>query len=84
MMVGTMCNECEQSSHAVHTNQSHITFACIALAFLTVISCLSFDTRTFQQHDPKSSTLDDFKRVANMNVVHVQLTPINKKRNLLV
>ena len=46
----------------------HITFACIALAFLTVLSCRSFDTKAFQQHNPALSTLDDFKRGRNLRV----------------
>jgi SRSO17 transposase len=46
----------------------HITFACIALAFLTVLSCRSFDTKPFQQHNPASSSLDDFKRGRNLHV----------------
>jgi SRSO17 transposase len=40
----------------------HITFACLALALLTVLSCNSFDKMTIQQHDPSSSSLDEFKR----------------------
>jgi SRSO17 transposase len=46
----------------------HITFACIALAFLTVLSCRSFDTRAFQQHNPASSSLDDFKKGRKLRV----------------
>ena len=41
---------------------NHITFACIALALLTVLSSLSFDGKSMQQHDPGSSTLDEFKK----------------------
>jgi len=44
----------------------HITFACIALAFLTVLSALSFDTLTMQQHNPASSSLDEFKKGRNL------------------
>ena len=40
----------------------HITFACLALALLTVISCNSLDKMTIQQHNPNSSSLDDFKK----------------------
>jgi len=46
----------------------HITFACIALAFLTVLSCRSFDTKPFQQHNPANSSLEDFKRGRNLRV----------------
>ena len=46
----------------------HITFSCIALAFLTVLSCRSFDTKAFQQHNPASSSLEDFKRGRNLRV----------------
>jgi SRSO17 transposase len=46
----------------------HITFACIALAFLTVLSCRSFDTKPFQQHNPASSSLEAFKRGRNLPV----------------
>jgi SRSO17 transposase len=46
----------------------HITFACIALAFLTVLSSKSFDTRSLQQHNPASSSLDVFKKGRNLHV----------------
>ena len=46
----------------------HITFANIALALLFVLSSRSPDTKTIQQHDPKSSSLDDFKRGRNLRV----------------
>ena len=46
----------------------HITFACLALALLTVLSAKSFDTKTLQQHNPASSSLDDFKRGRNLRV----------------
>jgi SRSO17 transposase len=40
----------------------HITFACLALALLTVIASNSLDKMPIQQHNPSSSSLDDFKR----------------------
>ena len=46
----------------------HITFALIALALLTVLSSNSLDTKTFQEHNPASSTLDEFKRGRNLHV----------------
>lgn len=46
----------------------HITFSCIALAFLTAVSCNSGDTLTLQQHDPASKTLDEFKKKRNLHV----------------
>jgi SRSO17 transposase len=46
----------------------HITFACIALAFLTVLSSRSFDTKLLQQHNPASSSLDGFKKGRNLRV----------------
>jgi len=46
----------------------HITFACLALALLTVISCNSFDKMTIQQHNPSSSSLDEFKRGRGLRV----------------
>jgi SRSO17 transposase len=46
----------------------HITFALIALAFLTVISGLSLDTKSIQQHNPATSSLDAFKRGRNLLV----------------
>jgi SRSO17 transposase len=46
----------------------HITFACLALALLTVVSYNSFDKMTFQQHDPGSSSLDDFKKGRGLHV----------------
>ena len=46
----------------------HITFALIAMAFLTVISARSLDAKTFQQHNPASSSLDVFKKGRNLRV----------------
>ena len=46
----------------------HITFACIALAFLTALSSCSFDTKLLQHHNPSSSSLDDFKKGRNLRV----------------
>jgi SRSO17 transposase len=46
----------------------HITLACIALAFLTVLSGQSMDTKTFQQHKPGSSGLEAFKKGRNLLV----------------
>jgi SRSO17 transposase len=46
----------------------HITFACIALALLTVLSSQSLDTKTFQQHTHDSSSLDEFKKGRNLRV----------------
>ena len=46
----------------------HITFACIALALLTVLSAHSFDGKPMQQHDPASSSLADFKKKRNLRV----------------
>ena len=40
----------------------HITFACLALALLTVLSCESLDKATIQQHGPSSSSLEAFKK----------------------
>jgi SRSO17 transposase len=46
----------------------HITLACIALAFLTVLSAQSLDTQSIQQHNPASSSLDEFKKGRNLRV----------------
>jgi SRSO17 transposase len=46
----------------------HITFACIALSLLTVLSSQSLNTKTIQQHSPSSSSLNDFKRGRNLRV----------------
>jgi SRSO17 transposase len=46
----------------------HITFACIALALLTVLSSLSFDGKNIQQHNPDSSSLEEFKRGRNLRL----------------
>jgi len=46
----------------------HITLACIALAFLTVLSSRSFDTKLIQQHKPLSSSFDEFKKGRNLHV----------------
>jgi len=40
----------------------HITLACIALAFLTILSVKSFDARSMQAHNPGSSSLNEFKK----------------------
>jgi len=46
----------------------HITFALLALALITVLSSKSLDTKTLQQHNPASKTLDEFKRGRNLRV----------------
>jgi SRSO17 transposase len=46
----------------------HITFACIALALLSVLSSNSLDGLCIQQHDPKTKSLDDFKKGRNLRV----------------
>jgi SRSO17 transposase len=46
----------------------HITLACIAMAFLTVLSSRSLDTKLIQQHKPLSSSLDEFKKGRNLRV----------------
>jgi len=40
----------------------HITFAMVALALITVLASKSLDTKTLQQHNPASSSLDEFKK----------------------
>jgi hypothetical protein len=40
----------------------HITFACMAIALITVLSSLSFDTKTIQEYKPASSSLEEFKK----------------------
>jgi SRSO17 transposase len=44
----------------------HITLACIALAFLTVLSSQSLDMQTIQQHNPATASLDAFKKGRNL------------------
>jgi len=46
----------------------HITFACLALALLTYLSCNSLDKMTIQQHNPSSSSLEEFKRGRGLRV----------------
>jgi len=47
----------------------HVTFAMLAMALLTVLSANSLDTKTFQEHDPaSSSSLDEFKKKRNLRV----------------
>ena len=46
----------------------HITLACIALAFITVLSGKSFDTKSLQQHNPEQSSLEAFKKGRNLHV----------------
>jgi len=51
-----------------HGWHKHITLACVALAFLTVLSANSLDGKTMQQHNPSASSLDDFKKGRNLLV----------------
>ena len=46
----------------------HITFACLALALLTVLSACSLDTKTMQEHGPASNSLEDFKKGRGLRV----------------
>ena len=46
----------------------HITFACLALALLTVISSSSMGKMSIQQHKPGSTSLDDFKKGRGLRV----------------
>jgi SRSO17 transposase len=46
----------------------HITFACIALALLSVLSYKSLDGKAMQEHNPSSSSLDEFKKGRNLRV----------------
>ena len=46
----------------------HITFACAALALLTVVSSLSLDGKPMQEHNPATSSLEDFKKKRNLPV----------------
>jgi len=46
----------------------HITFACLAIAFLTVLASCSFDRKTMQEHKPVSSSLEGFKKGRNLRV----------------
>jgi len=46
----------------------HITLACVAIAFLTVLSANSLDGKTMQQHNPSVSSLDEFKKGRKFHV----------------
>jgi len=46
----------------------HITLACLAIAFLTVLSSNSLDGKSMQEHAPSSSSLEDFKKKRNLRV----------------
>jgi SRSO17 transposase len=46
----------------------HITFACLTLALLSVISANSLDKMTIQQHKPSASSLDEFKKGRGLRV----------------
>ena len=46
----------------------HITFACLALALLTVLSADSLDTKTLQAHNPAANSLEAFKKGRNLHV----------------
>lgn len=45
---------------------NHITFAMVAQALLTVLSAKSYDGRSMQEHDPKSCSLEAFKKKRKM------------------
>jgi SRSO17 transposase len=47
---------------------NHITLACLAQALLTVLSAYSLDTKTMQEHDPASNSLEAFKRGRGLRV----------------
>jgi SRSO17 transposase len=46
----------------------HITFACAALALITVLASNSLDTKMIQEHGPATSSLDAFKKGRNLRV----------------
>jgi SRSO17 transposase len=46
----------------------HITFACLALALLSVLAYNSFDKTTAQQQHPSASSLDAFKKGRGLRV----------------
>jgi len=46
----------------------HITLACFAIAFLTVLSCNSLDGNSIQEHNPATSSLEGFKKGRNLRV----------------
>lgn len=46
----------------------HITFACIALALITVLSSESLDRKSIQEHNPSHSSLESFKKGRNLRV----------------
>ena len=46
----------------------HITFSCLALALLTIISGQSLETIGFQDYNPSESSLDEFKKKRNLLV----------------
>jgi len=46
----------------------HITFSCLALAFLTVLSSQSLDAQRFQEYNPSGSSLEAFKKGRNLLV----------------
>ena len=46
----------------------HITFACIALTLLTVLSWDALDTLPLREYDPASKSLDNFKKKCKLRV----------------
>jgi len=46
----------------------HITFSCIAMALITVLSSNSYDKKCIQQHEPATSSLEAFKKGRNLHV----------------
>jgi len=46
----------------------HIILACVALAFLTILSMESLDGKSMQLHNPGASSLEGFKKGRNLRV----------------
>jgi len=46
----------------------HITLSCMAMVLITVLSSISNDTKSLQQHAPASSSLEAFKKGRNLPV----------------
>jgi SRSO17 transposase len=57
-----------EGQHDYDSWYKHITFAMATLALITVLAGNSLDTKTLQQHNPASSSLDDFKKGRNLLV----------------
>ena len=73
---GDTCSECERSSHAAHANQSQQLAVCQQKAYFHLIPTRNIGYTIYERRVLSCQLLP---RVANVNIVHMQLTPINSR-----